>query len=197
MIGLVVVAVGLFLLLDVLGVFPGSAARMHAPRWVALVVASLFTLCGAYVLLIAVVGEAMARAFGEIVGIAIFVGLSAVAHWVAFGTGDRGACSGGVSAMGIGFSTRAPDFECRAAFGYGALLMDFILLRGVAWQIAQRAPGSRAVRVLEKISEWGMGLLLLPLILLVILFRRDKESWGRIVSWFRSKTAPGKPPPPA
>jgi hypothetical protein len=190
----VCVAAGIFPMLDALEVFPDSASRMNAPRWVLLVVASLFITAGFYVLLLALVGAAGAMAFGKVLGMAVFVGLAAVIHWVAFGGGERGACSGGFSAMGIGVSGPVPDWECRAAFGYGALLMDFMFLRGTAWWVAQRAPGSRSIRILEKISDWGMGLMLLPLVLIAWLLTSGKE---RAVALSRRLRSRANPPPPA
>ena len=187
------VAAGIVPMLDALDAFPGSASRMSAPRWVVLLVSSLFIMAGFYVLLLALVGEASARAFGMVLGLAMFAGLAAVAHWVAFGSGER-ACSGGVSAVGIGISGPVPDWECRVAFGYGALLMDFVLLRGSAWWIARRHPGRRSIHVLEKISDWGMGLMLLPLVLLAWLLTSGKERAAALIERLRSRATP--PPPP-
>jgi len=194
-VAVLVMAMGLFPMLDALDVFPGSAARMNAPRWVVLIAASLFFIVGMYVLLLAVVGEALARGFGAVLGMAIFLGLAAIVHWIAFGGGDRNGCSGGVSALGIGFSGSVPDLECRAAFGYGALLLDLILLRGVAWQLARRSPGSRSMRAFEKISEWGIGLLLLPLVLLAVGLTKGKDAVTRLANRLRSKGAGDRPPP--
>jgi hypothetical protein len=186
-------AAGAFPLLDALEVFPGSASRMSAPRWVVLLAASLFVFAGFYVLLLALIGAARARAFGMVLGLAMFVGLGAVAHWVAFGSGER-QCGGGISAMGIGVAGPVPDWECRAAFGYGALLMDFLFLRGTAWWIGRRHPGGPSIRALEKVSEWGMGLLLLPLVLLVWLGTTGKD---RAAAWnTRLRSRANTPPPP-
>jgi len=187
-VAVLVMAMGLFPMLDALDVFPGSATRMNAPRWVVLIAASLFFIVGMYVLLLAVVGEALAKGFGEVVGMAIFLGLAAIVHWIAFGGGDRNGCSGGVSALGIGFSGSVPDLECRAAFGYGALLLDLILLRGVAWQLARRSPGSQSIRAFEKISEWGIGLLLLPLIGLVVALTATKKGWEKLTGKQKPKS---------
>ena len=186
LVAVLVMAAGLFPMLDALGVFAGSESRMNAPRWVVLVAASLFFIAGMYVLLLSVVGEAMARGFGMVVGMATFLGLAAIVNWIAFGGGDRNDCSGGVSALGIGFSSSVPEIECRAGFGYGALLMDFIFLRGTAWWIAQRVPENRAVRVLEKVSEWAMGLLLLPLIALVVALTAAKTGAEKLARKLRS-----------
>lgn len=188
-------AAGLFPILDALDVFPDSASRMSAPRWIVLMAGGLFFIAGMYVLLLAVVGEAMARGIGEVVGLATFLGLSAIVHWIAFGGGDRNDCSGGFSGLGVGFSSGVPDLECRAAFGYGALLMDFVFLRATAWWIAQRVPDSRAARLFEKISEWGIGLLLLPLVLLAAGLTKGADAATRLVNRLRSKGAGDKPPP--
>lgn len=178
-------------MLDALGVFAGSEDRMNAPRWVVFLAGSLFFMAGMWLLLQTLVGEAKALAFGSIVGVALYLGLTLMANWVAFGSGAREGCSGGVSALGIGFESGASDFECRAAFGYGALLLDVLLLRGIAWWLAQRSPASRAIRALEKLSEWGMGLLLLPLILLVIVLTKGKDVATRLARRLR----PGKSSP--
>lgn len=183
--GLFAIAAGLFPMLDALGVFPGSDERMNAPWWVVFLAGSLFFMAGMWLLLQSIVGEAKALAFGSVVGVALFLGLTLLANWVAFGGGDRNDCSGGLSALGIGFESGASDLECRAAFGYGALLLDFLLLRGIAWQAAQRAPANPAARALEKLSEWGIGLLLLPLVLLVLALTKGKEGVAKLASKLR------------
>ena len=193
--GVLVVAAGLFPMLDALDVFAGSESRMNAPRWVVLTAGGLFFLAGIYVLLLSVVGETMAKGFGAVVGMAVFLGLSAIVNWIAFGGGDRSDCSGSLSALGFERSRTVAEFECRAAFGYGALLMDLIFLRGTAWWIAQRVPDSRIARALEKIFEWGMGLLLLPLILLAVGLTKGKDAVTGLASRLRSKGAKDKPPP--
>lgn len=173
-------------MITALGIVPEWEEKMNAPRWIVFIAGSLFFIAGMWILMQALVGEAVAAAFGTVVGLAIFIGLAAIGHWMAFGGGDRSDCSGGISALGIGFSTSASEFECRAAFGYGALLMDFILLRGIAWWIAQRIPESRAVHAFEKAAEWGIGLLLLPLVLLALLLTKGKEGGAKLVGKLRS-----------
>ena len=190
---LLVIATGVAPVLDALEVFPGSAARMNAPRWVVLLAGGLFVMAGMYVLLLGATGEAAARSFGTVVGVALFAGLAAIVHWIAFGGGDRSDCSGGISALGVGFSSSVPDLECRAAFGYGALLMDGIFLRGIAWWAARRVPASKTVRALEKTAEWSIGLLLLPLILLALSLTALKEGGAKLAAWLRSR-GPGHPP---
>ena len=182
-------AAGLFPMLDALGYLPGGESRMNAPRWVILIVAGLFLAGGIYLFLLAAVGEARARAFGTAFGLAVFFGLAAIAHWVALGEGSRSGCSGGFSALEIGFTRGVPDHECRIAFGYGALLMDFILLRGMAWWYAQRHPQSRRARLFEKAAEWGIGLMLLPLVALVLVLTKARGAFAKIGERLRRKDA--------
>ena len=178
--GLLVAAIGIFPMLDALEFFPGSASRMNAPPWVVFLAGGMFFIVGMWVLLLGVVGAASANTIGGAVGLVVFLGLAAIVNWVAFGGGERNDCSGGISGFGVGFERSVAEFECRAAFGWGALLIDFLFLRGTAWWIAQRAPGNRAVRVLEKVAEWGMGAVLLPLILLVAALTGIKKGWEKL-----------------
>lgn len=180
--GLACIAAGLFPMITALGVVPAWEDKMNAPRWVVFLAGSLFFMAGTWLLLQAAVGEAAARAFGSVVGLTALAGLTAISNWVAFGGGDRSDCSGGISALGFGFSQVASEIECRAAFGYGALLIDLILLRGIAWWIAKRNPESSAARALEKVAEWGIGLLLLPLILLALLLGGIKDGSARLAN---------------
>ena len=170
---------------------------MKAPRWVVFLAGSLFFIIGLWLLLRAIVGDVKASAFGTAIGLAMFLGFAAIGNWVAFGGGDRGDCSGGISALGFGFSQAVSELECRAAFGYGALLMDLILLWGLAWWLANRAfPGSKPARALEKISQWGIGLLLLPLILIALALQAAREGAARLFARKDAKVDRTAPPDP-
>jgi hypothetical protein len=188
LIGLFVAAMGLTPMLAALGVIPTPDSSFHAPRWVAFLAGSLFFTVGMWILMQAIVGENRARVFGAAVGFSALVGLAFLANWVAFGAGTREGCSGTTSFFGWTSSRAAAELECRAAFGYGALLMDVIIVRGIAWWLGHKAaPGNRAARALEKLSEWAMGLLLLPLILLALLLQGIKTGSERLVSRLRHK----------
>lgn len=193
---LLVIAAGLYPMIAALGMFPDLEAQMKAPHWIVFLAGSLFFIAGMWLLLQILGGEAVAKAFGSVVGIAIFLGLAAIGNWVAFGGGDRGDCSGGISALGFGFSQAVSEIECRAAFGYGALLMDLILLWGLAWWLANRAfPGSKPARVLEKVSEWGIVLLLLPLILVALALQAAREGAARLFARKDAKKPDRAAPP--
>jgi len=189
-------AAGLYPMIVALGIVPEWEEKMNAPAWVVFLAGSLFFIAGMWLLLQILAREDVAKTPGSVVGIAIFVGLAAIGNWVAFGGGDRGDCSGGISALGFGFSQAVSEIECRAAFGYGALLMDLILLWGLAWWLANRAfPGSKPARALEKISQWGIGLLLLPLILIALALRFVGTGAVRLFARRGAKKADRTAPP--
>lgn len=181
------IAAGLVPMLAALGMIPSPEASFHAPRWVVFLAGSLFFIAGMWILMQALVGEPRARAFGAATGLALVAGLALVGHWVAFGPGSRETCGGGFSMLGFSSSSLVSEIECRAAFGYGAILMDFILLRAIAWWVAQHIPESRSVRALEKATEWGILLALLPLLLVVVLLLAIKEGGARLAERLRPK----------
>jgi hypothetical protein len=188
LIGLFVAAMGLTPMLAALDVIPSPDSSFHAPRWVVFLAGGLFFTVGMWILMQAAVGENRAKVFGSAVGFSLVVGLAFLSNWIAFGSGTREGCSGTASFLGFSSSRTAADFECRAAFGYGALFMNVIIVRGIAWWLGNKAfPGNRAARALEKLSEWTMGLLLLPLIFLALLLQGVKTGSERFVNRLRSK----------
>lgn len=188
LIGLLVTAMGLTPMLAALDVIPSPDSSFHAPRWVVFLAGSLFFTIGMWILMQAAVGESRAKSFGAAVGFTLFIGLAFLANWIAFGSGTREGCSSSSSILGFGASRAAAELECRAAFGYGALLLDVIMARGIAWWLGAKAfPGNRAARALEKLSEWAIGLLLLPLILLAFLLQGLKTGGQRVFKRLRGK----------
>jgi hypothetical protein len=184
---------GLFPMLDALGVFPGSAERMNAPRWVVFLAGGLFFACGLWLTMLGTVGTARARTFGIALGVLIMMGLALVANWVAFGGGDRNDCGGGFSTLSLGYSSGVAELECRAAFGYGALLLDLMLLRGASAWWENRDPGNCAARAVSTACGWGLGLLLLPLLLLALLFTKTRVVTAKLTEKMRKKK-PVDPP---
>ena len=190
LIGLFVAIMGLTPMLAALNVIPSPDSSFHAPRWVVFLAGSLFFTVGMWILMQAIVGENRAKVFGAAVGFTVLVGLAFLSNWIAFGSGTREGCSGSTSFLGFGSSRAAAEFECRAAFGYGALFLDIIIARGIGWWLGNKAfPGNRAARAVEKASEWAMLVLLLPLILLAFLLQGMKTGSERLFNRLR-----GKPP---
>jgi hypothetical protein len=188
LIGLFVTAMGLTPMLAALGVIPSPDSSFHAPRWVVFLAGSLFFMVGMWIIMQGIVGEERARVFGGAMAFALVLGLAFLINWVAFGSGSRESCSGTPSILGFDSTRAAAEFECRAAFGYGALLMDFIALRALAGWVGGKAfSGNRAGRALEKTSEWGIVLLLLPLVVLAFLLQGVKSGSERLFNRLRGK----------
>ena len=190
LIGLFVAIMGLTPMLAALNVIPSPDSSFHAPRWVVFLAGSLFFTVGMWILMQATVGENRAKIFGAAVGFTVLVGLAFLSNWIAFGSGTREGCSGSTSFLGFGSSRAAAEFECRAAFGYGALFLNVIIARGIGWWLGNKAfPGNRAARAVGQVSEWAMLVLLLPLILLAFLLQGMKTGSERLFNRLR-----GKPP---
>lgn len=190
LIGLLTTAAGLTPMLAALDVIPSPESSFHAPRWIVFLAGSLFFMVGMWIIMQGIVGEERARLFGGAMACALVLGLAFLINWVAFGSGSRESCSGTTSFFGLSSSRAAAELECRAVFGYGALFLNVIIVRGIAWWLGNKAfPGNRAARALEKGSELAMLLLLLPLIFLAFLLQGIKSGCERLFNRLR-----GKPP---
>ena len=125
--GLVALAIGVFIVLQALGVIPTSG--MNAPAWVGVLSGLVFVLGGLAIMLQAVggasaaTGELPASAPGwmratQYVGVLlVFAVFALIGSWVAFWPGERAF---GMSLAG--FEGAAPGLVGRAAFGFGAVI---------------------------------------------------------------------------
>jgi hypothetical protein len=84
---------------------------------------------------------------------------AAIGNWIAFGPGPR-QCSGGFTAFMFTTRRMAAEIECRVAFGFGACIMNGILV----WMLAA---GLRKVagpgRLADGLEKFGKGVFLLAL----------------------------------
>ncbi len=125
--GLLSIAIGVFIVLQALGVVPTSS--MNAPAWVGVLGGLVFVLGGGAVVIQAVggapasTGELPASAPGwmrvaQYLGVLIVFGAFAlIGSWIAFGPGEREI------AVSLGGSSGpAPALVGRAAFGFGAVI---------------------------------------------------------------------------
>jgi hypothetical protein len=146
--------------------FPGFNEGKNAPDWVVGLAGVLFMLGG---MAVWAHGTSAERMVSNIAGGVILIGLAAIGNWIAFGAGER-ACSGGFSAWIFSGERDAGEWECRAAFGIGAAMLDAIILLAFAG-LLKSAFGPRAwISLLEKLA-WGILLVALsPFLLLLIVF---------------------------
>lgn len=145
--GLVVTAVGVFIVLQALGVIP--AGRMNAPRWVGVLAGLIFGL-GGLAMILGVIGGAgpngelppsaplWVRLGAFLLGLTIFASFAMIGSWIAFAPGPRS------------FGTNVPFLQAgaaneiggRIAFGIGAVLV-WICTIGFAIAGGRRLLGQR------------------------------------------------------
>ena len=202
-VGFLFAAAGVLPILAALDV-PGLSGGKNAPDWVVGLAGFMFILGGGAIW---AQGTAAEKMVGMIAGAAIMLGLAAIGHWtallaggaimlglaaignwIAFGAGER-ACSGSVSSWLFSSYRDAGEWECRAAFGIGAALLDAFILLGVA-RLLETVCGRRPwIALLEKLA-WGVVLLALsPLLLLLIVFALGKGGKDALMGgkWFKGR----------
>ena len=133
----------------------------EAPRGVVALVGAVFL--GAAVALWPATRR-LPRWMSAVATLVIVGGLCVLANWVAFGPGLR-ACTGAFTGW-LPFAWASSDMECRIAFGFGALLLNGVVLYGACHALAKRFPASRALALAEKAAVLLILLPLAPLLLL-------------------------------
>jgi hypothetical protein len=116
--GAVIVAVGL-------GRVPVDPESVHAPGWVIVVAGLVLLAAGLFILQQALRIEWLKH----VPGIVLFVSLLSIGHWVAFGPGER-RFRGSISVFGIE-APLSSELMGRATFGFGAILVDALLIAGL------------------------------------------------------------------
>lgn len=134
--GLIVAAMGLFIVLMSVGVIPADEASFHAPRWIISLAGMTFLLGGGLVGLSGFEDDGSSglstrmtilRFFRTGAALTLVLLLVIVSNWVAFGPGER---SGSITSSlpFISVTKESGDFMGRVCFGFGAILFDGILL---------------------------------------------------------------------
>jgi hypothetical protein len=176
-------AIPLLAALDVLPFDPGDRG---APRWVVATSGSLFVLAGGA---LGARGSSAvwARAASAMLGPAIVLGMAAILNWVAFGPGPRG-CTSTLSAFWYAASRRAPDLECRSAFGLGALMLDAIVVLILAQALTRWRGSSGLGAQLERLGTATLLVSLSPLIALLVVTSLVRAGWHALTrtTWFRA-----------
>ena len=183
-VGFLFAAAGVLPILAALDV-PGLSGGKNAPDWVVGLAGFMFILGGGAIW---AQGTAAEKMVGMIAGAAIMLGLAAIGNWIAFGAGER-ACSGSVSSWLFSSYRDAGEWECRAAFGIGAALLDAFILLGVARLLETVCGRQPWIALLEKLA-WGVVLLALsPLLLLLIVIALVKGGKDALLNgkWFKGR----------
>ena len=132
---------GLMLEAVAMGLLPSQPSADETPRAV-VALAGLVFLAGAGAPYAAHLGPNSIAS--RVIGAIVFAALTAIAHWIAFGPGTR-HFSGSVSVAGLGATGLAPgEGAGRAAFGFGALLLDGVIVVAMLRWWRSRGRGSPA-----------------------------------------------------
>jgi hypothetical protein len=112
----------------------------YAPDWIIVLFGIAFLAAGLFVWALPR-GKAQRSVFSDFVynsaGTIIFVAFAIISHWIAFGPGERQSESN--LSLPIGWLDRhAGDLETRIFFGFGAVVLDLLILRGLFHLIQER-----------------------------------------------------------
>jgi hypothetical protein len=122
--GLLVMAMGGFIVCVGLGVVPVPEESIHAPRWVIAAAGLAFLLAGVSVVQQAFRIEALKYVPGTVASLA----LVAIANWVAFGSGDRSG-EGTLDVGGFQIPVSS-DIGGRIVFVFVAVAIDLLFVVG-------------------------------------------------------------------
>jgi hypothetical protein len=142
LIGVAMTALGIFIVLISANIIPMADSTFSAPRWFAGGAGLAILLGGAAIVLArpgSTPGSIVANSY---LGCAAGAMLVFMLNWIAFGPGTR-HFSGGLALPFLSVSGRASEWSGRAAFGFGAVLMDVLVLWLVARGMRQYVRGRR------------------------------------------------------
>jgi len=122
---------------------PYDPAKIHAPGWIIVICGSMFVAGGVAMLRTTTGRGASSQPF---LGVAILICLTIVAHWVAFGAGER-HFTRTTSINDVEFASGPVDEHAgRIVFGAGAVILDLVLAAVVIARLRKRAQRSRVAR---------------------------------------------------
>lgn len=117
----------------------------------------------------------------------ILAAFAALGNWVAFGSGSR-ECSAGFTAFMFSSVRAASEFECRAAFGLGAVIIDGILICMAAGAPKRFLGPGRFTEWLDKLGNGALLLSLAPILFPLLLFGIGSGVVGRLGEYLKSGT---------
>lgn len=117
---------------------PYDPAKIHAPGWV-IAICGLIFIAGGLAMLRATWARSAQPQSQPILGVAILVGLTVVANWVAFGDGER-RFTRTTSINDVVVNSRPLDERSgRFVFGISAVILDLVLVALVVKHLRKRS----------------------------------------------------------
>ncbi|OIO58887.1 MAG: hypothetical protein COX57_07735 [Alphaproteobacteria bacterium CG_4_10_14_0_2_um_filter_63_37] len=188
-------AMGAIPILSAFDLGPVGAAQINGPAWMGLAAGSVFVAAGLAVL-------AHGTRWANLFVFPILLGLAAMATWIGFGPGAR-ACDGGLSVLGFVLESGSSGWICRVPFGYGAIVIDAVLLFFMLTGLQKLTGDPERWSWLGKAGEGAIWIAVAPLILVVLVplivlglwealtLRMKTGQWPRNEGFIRKQRAQG------
>jgi hypothetical protein len=161
---LATVAAGTFPILAAFDVGPLHQKDINGPPWIAGAAGGAFVFAGVAV---ALGPSERFRWLGSVVGLLCAASMAAISNWIAFGVGER-ECTSSISGFFFTSSRAAGDFECRLAFGIGAVMVDGIVLWGVDAALGKQFGPGLVPRAIENVGKAIFLIAIAPFLLLLV-----------------------------
>ena len=119
----------------------------------------------------------------------IIAGLAIMGNWIAFGVGER-ACTAGSASTTTDGGVALSGLACRIPFGFGAVVLDALLIYGLARVLQGLAGGPPS---LAKLLRWSENLILLslsPVFLVILVPLIMRIGFGVVATRIRTGTWP-------
>lgn len=151
------IAAGVYPLLLSLDIILGGSASLNVPVWVGVLASSIFILAGLALLTRKI--EWLSKLFG----LSILVSFAVIGNWIAFGVGER-TCSVEIFAFGQDTS----GLMCRIPFGYGAILLNGIMLFMTLSFLAKKLGNELVSKIIGKINNGILLITLFPFLIFLV-----------------------------
>lgn len=185
--GVTFILFGIFPLLAAFDIGPLGVRDINGPPWLGFVAGGIFVAAGFAIMF-------RHKPFiSQLMGFLIIAGLAAIGNWIAFGVGER-VCSGNFDLFGFINESEHSGLACRIPFGFGAVIMDAILLHISVSSLQKILGGPPKLQRICKVTEWGIWLSLSPILLPMVLFLIARSAFeaikGKIETgdWPRNKS---------
>lgn len=184
-VGLFCIAAGVLPILAAFDIGPLHSRDINGPPWLGAAAGGVFLLAGIALLL----GDAARKPpltwVSSTIAVLIFAAFAALGNWIAFGPGSR-QCSGGFSTFLFSSTRAAAEWECRAAFGIGACVLNGLLVWMLARGLGRLAGPGRLADGLEKLGKGALLIGLSPILVPLLAFVVGKSALEAFLEYHRT-----------
>ncbi|HKI61774.1 MAG TPA: hypothetical protein VKA31_05725 [Mariprofundaceae bacterium] len=174
--GSIFILFGIFPMLAAFDIGPLGVKDINGPPWLGIAAGGIFVAGGLAVML-------QKTPLAQVLSLLILVGLAAIGNWIGFGVGER-ICTSNFDLFG--YTGEHSGLACRIPFGFGAIVMDAILIYVLMTTLQKLLGGPPQLARLLKLAEWGIWISLLPILLPVLLFLIGKSALDASITRIRT-----------